>query len=163
MGKSETATASLGIKIRLGDLIEQLNEDNAKLIESMLTDGCIEDENEFYNEVYAGIIDTQERPDVEDVQAFKTYLMTKFTENGSLYKSKRSADPVTKDLSDGCLLEQYLLVPVEEILSTERWGYNRYGTNSSSIDINFSLLVNTEAFKNLKNFSCVFMLTQVSG
>ncbi len=52
MGRCDTATASLGIKILLSDLIDQINKDNFNLIKKMLDDGIIEDSNEYFNEVY---------------------------------------------------------------------------------------------------------------
>jgi len=66
MGKSETASASIGIKILLSDLLEQINETNFTLIKKMLYDGCIEDMNGYYNEAYKIIlghdIDNDELP-----------------------------------------------------------------------------------------------------
>ena len=56
MGKSETALASIGIKILLSDLILQINETNLNLIKKMLYDGCIEDSNGYYNESYINIL-----------------------------------------------------------------------------------------------------------
>ena len=47
MGRSEEATASIGIKILLSDLVEQLNETNMTLIREMLYNGRIEDNNGF--------------------------------------------------------------------------------------------------------------------
>jgi hypothetical protein len=55
MGKSETAAASIGIKILLSDLILQINKTNFNLIKKMLYDGCIEDSNGYYNEAYKEI------------------------------------------------------------------------------------------------------------
>ena len=56
MGRCETATASLGIRILLSDLIEQINKENFNLIKKMLNDGIIEDSNEYFNEVYQKVI-----------------------------------------------------------------------------------------------------------
>jgi hypothetical protein len=57
MGKCDGATASIGIKISLSDLVLQLNETNMDLIIEMLTNGFIEDDNEFLNEEFYGILD----------------------------------------------------------------------------------------------------------
>ena len=51
MGRCDTATASLGIRILLSDLIEQIDENNFDLIKKMLNDGIIEDSNEVYQKV----------------------------------------------------------------------------------------------------------------
>jgi len=56
MGRCETATASIGIKILLSDLILEINENNVTLIKQMLYYGFIEDNNDFFNEIYSRII-----------------------------------------------------------------------------------------------------------
>ena len=164
MGKCETATASLGIKILLSDLILQINKTNFNLIKNMLYTGCIEDSNNYYNESYKKIVgygeDDNELP--EKYLEFKEHLIKEFKINGSYFKSKFTSK-VEPDLTDGCLFEQYLLVPVKSILSTERWGYDRYGTNSMSKPIDFDLSVNIEKYKEIKNFNIIFMIAQHTG
>jgi hypothetical protein len=164
MGKSETATASIGIKILLSDLILQINETNFSLIKKMICNGFIEDDNEFYNEVYKKIVGYNEG----DIQLpnnyleFKNYLTDKFKNNGSYHKSKYSSE-VKPDLSDGCLLDKELLFPIKEILSTERWGYDRYGINAMSRPLDFDLTLDTEMYKEIQNFTIVFILEQNTG
>ena len=136
MGKSETASASIGIKILLSDLILQINE---------ISLGHDEDNDELpqtYNE-------------------FKDYITEQFKTHGSYYKSKFSSK-VEPDLHDGTLFERYLLVPVKDILETERWGYERYGVNSASRPLDFDLSV-VELNQDIKNFSVVFFIKQHSG
>lgn len=161
MGKSETSTASIGIKILVSDLILQINETNFAMIKKMLCKGFIEDDNEFYNEVYKEIVGYNdgdiELPD--NYLEFKNYLIDKFKNNGSYHKSKYSSK-VEPDLSDGCLLDKELLVPIKEILSTERWGYDRHGINAMSRPLDFDLSVNTDEYKEIKNFTIVFILQQ---
>jgi hypothetical protein len=166
MGKCDTATASIGIKILLSDLINQINETNFALIKKMIYDGGIEDRNDYFNEAYKNIIgyasDDNELP--EDYLEFKNYVIEKFKTNGSYYKSKFSSK-VEPDLSRGCLFEKKLLVPIKEIISTERWGYERYGTNSSSCPIDFDLTLNLEEYQkhNIENYTVVFIIKQNSG
>jgi hypothetical protein len=50
MGRSETATASLGIKILLSDLVSQIDETNFDLIKKILEDGFIEDDKKAVDE-----------------------------------------------------------------------------------------------------------------
>ena len=57
MGRCETSTASIGIKILLSELVLQINEKNFNLIKEMLNNGFIEDQNQYFNEVYQIIID----------------------------------------------------------------------------------------------------------
>ena len=163
MGKSETASASIGIKILLSDLILQINETNFDLIKKMIYDGCIEDANGYYNEAYKNIMGYpygEELP--EDYLECKEYLINGFKTKGSYYKSKFSSK-VEPDLHDGSLFERYLLVPVKNILETERWGYERYGINSASRPLDFDLSVDLKEYKEIKNFSIIFMVKQHSG
>ena len=164
MGKSETASASIGIKILLSDLILQINKKNFNLIKKMLYDGCIEDSNGYYNEAYKNIVgygeDDNELP--KTYLKFKDFLINKFKTNGSYFKSKFSSK-VEPDLNNGTLFESYLLVPVKDILETERWGYERYGVNSASRPLDFDLSVDLKKYEDIKNFNVVFFVKQHSG
>ena len=164
MGKSETATASIGLKILLSDLVSQINKTNFNLIKKMLYDGCIEDCNGYYNEVYRNVIGYGEYDNElpEEYSEFRKYLLNEFKSNGSYYKSKFSSK-VEPDLEHGCLLKKELLVPIKEILSTERWGYGRYGTNSASRPLDFDLSLDLKDYKEIKNFSIIFFVKQHSG
>ena len=163
MGKSETASASIGIKILVSDLLSQINKTNFNLIKKMLYDGCIEDSNGYYNEAYKIILghdeDNDELP--QTYNEFKDSVTEQFKLHGSYYKSKFSSK--VPDLSNGTLFERYLLVPVKDILETERWGYERYGVNSTSRPLDFDLAVDLAAYKEIKNFNIIFMVKQHSG
>ena len=162
MGKSDTASASIGIKILLADLISQINETNFTLIKKMLYDGCIEDANDYYNEAYRNIMVYGEDKLPENYLEFNAYITDKFKENGSYYKSKFSRI-VEPDISRGSLFEKYLLVPIKEILETEIWGYERYVINSASRQLDFDLSVSTEEYKEIKNFNIIFFISQNTG
>ena len=166
MGKSETATAAIGIKILLSDLVAQLNVTNFSLIKKMLYDGCIEDANGYCDEVYKKIIGYDDGDIImpETYDTFKDYVTEQFKLNGDYYKSK-STSIVTSDLSHGCLLEKELLVPIKTLLETERWGYERYGINSASRPLDFDLSVNLEEYKknNIEKYKVVFIVKQHSG
>lgn len=138
MGKCETATASIGFKILLSDLILQINEHNFYLIKEILHDGFIEDDNDYFNQSYENII-------------YNNKLPTHFLE----FKEQ-----IIIDL--GVLFHKHLLVPVKRILHTTRWGYDRCGTNSSSIPIDFDLSVNIEKYKEIEKTEIIFILSQSS-
>ena len=163
MGKSETASASIGIKILLSELIEQINKTNFTLIKKMLYDGCIEDSNGYYNEAYKIILghdeDNDELP--QTYNEFKDSVTEQFKLHGSYYKSKFSSK--VPDLSNGTLFERYLLVSVKDILETERWGYERYGVNSASRPLDFDLSVELTKYQDIKNFNVIFFVKQHSG
>lgn len=117
MGKSETAIASIGIKILLSDLVSQINEETISIIKELLGDGFIEDDNEHFNETFENIIWGDDINEYDDFLEFKKYLTDTFVEEN--------------------LFDKYLLFPVKQILMTERYGYDRYGRNGSSKPINF--------------------------
>jgi len=164
MGKCETATSSIGIKILLSELILQINETNFNLIKNMLNMGFIEDENDYFNEVYQDIIDCDEL-DPENISFnyidVKEHLINELKNNGSLIKSKFT-DKVKPTLKYGCLFDKALLVPVKEILTMNRWGYDRYGINGISRPIDFDLYVNIEKYKEIDNIKIVFIERQLA-
>ena len=164
MGRCDEATVSLGIKILLSDLIKQINKDNFDLIKKMLNDGIIEDSNEYFNEVYQKVIGYDDADVIlpDNYLEFKEHLTKEFKNNGSYFKSKQS-NFIEPYLNKGCLYDRHLLVSIKEVISTERWGYSREGTNCASIPIDFDLTVNTEEYKMIKHFSISLILEQKAG
>ena len=113
----------------------------------MLVNGFIEDENDSFNEMYQEIIDCNyldSNNSIVNCLDVKEYLINEFKHNGYL-------------------LEKELLVPVKIILNTDRWGYDRLGTNSVSRDIDFDLSVNIEKYKEIEKIKIVFILEHNSG
>jgi len=160
MGRSEYAKASIGIKILLSDLIQQINKDNWVLIKEMLENGFIEDENEYFNDVYQKI---QNSDQITGNWKKSKKFLTDYCENNGSYFMDRFTGEVESTLENGCLLEKYLLVPIKKILACERWGYERSGTNSMSRPLDFDLSVDTEKYKVLEKFAIAFILEQNSG
>jgi hypothetical protein len=165
MGKCETSTAAIGIKILLSELILQINETNFNVIMEMIKDGFIEDDNDYFNEVYENIIWSKHVVDNTNVFYVKEYLTNEFKTKGSITKYKFGCREDKPTLDNGCLFDKYLLVPVKEILRTNRWGYDRYGTNSSSRPMDFDLSVDIEKYIGIKNIrdKIVFLLVQHSS
>ena len=154
MGRCESAAASIGIKILLSDLVSQINATTMNLIKKMLYDGCIEDSNDDWNRAFEQIIGDDGVE--ENETAFKEYLTSKFTARVGHNKDS--------------LLEQYLLVPLEELVSNDRWGWSREGTNAMSSpledfadDLPNQIAVFKETYKEIKNFTFVFMIKQYAG
>jgi hypothetical protein len=160
MGKCETATASIGIKILLSDLTLQINETNFTLIKELLHSGFIEDDNDYFNEIYSKITLRNKLP--ENYLDLKEYLINEFTNNGSYHKSKGDSI-VIPTLDKGCLLDKALLVPLKDILTMDRWGHNRDGSNCISRPMDFDLSVNIEKYKEIEKTEIVFILGQHSG
>ncbi len=161
MGKCETATASIGIKILLADILSQMNVSNFELIMEMLNVGFIEDENEFFNETFNEMLYICEE-EFSGWSEIKENLIDEFSKTGSLEKNKTN-NKVKYTKTFGRLIDKYLLVPVKNILSTDRWGYDRYGTNSSSRSINFDLSLDTDKYNEITDYEIVFILSQHSG
>jgi hypothetical protein len=160
MGKCETAKASIGIKILVSDLISQLNEDNFELIRNMIEDEdtYIEDENDYFNEAFYNV-KYDYLPDT--YLEFKEYLTKQLKTKGSYHKSRNGEFIPTLD--NGCLWDQYLLVPIKEILQTERWGHDRYGSNGKSRPLDFDLSMHLDEYKDIQKTSTVFLLSNHSG
>jgi hypothetical protein len=161
MGKCETSTASVGIKILLSDLVLQINEKNFDLIKEMLNDGFISDKNENYNDAYTDIIGCTDLP--ENYLEYKEFLEQEFKNKGS-YLHVRNSNKIEPDLRNGCLLEKELLLPIKPVLETQRWGYDRYGRNGSSCPINFMTpSLDMEKYQEIEKYTIVFIIEQYSG
>ena len=124
MGHCDEATVSLGIRILLSDLIEQINDDKFDLIKKMLNDGIIEDSNEVYQKVIG--YDDMDVILPDNYMEFKKHLTKEFKNNGSYYRLKDSSI-IEPCLERGCLYERHLLIPIKEIISNDRGGYSREG------------------------------------
>jgi hypothetical protein len=164
MGKSESSSIYIGIKILISHLIEQLNESNFVLIKKLLQDGFIDYDNGFFNENYIKI---EKEFKIQDIEKFKNNIMNILKTNGDIAKSKFSSE-TKNDLSRGTLYEQTLLIPIERIMKTERWGYDRYGTNGTyrKLDFDIEIIKNKiyDEYKNkINDFEIVMILEQFSG
>ena len=160
MGKCETSNVSIGIKIRLSDLVEQLNLTTYPIIRQLLCGGYVEDENEYFNEVYKKIVgdvddsklpfETEQNDAVQNdaVERIKQMLALAFEQNGSLFKCKYGGGS-RADISQGRLCDKHLLFPILQILETERWGYLRTGTNCNSRSLDFESVETTEMYREI--------------
>ena len=101
MGRDDSSTAYIGLKILLSDLILQMNDSNFNLIKDMLLNGTIEDSNDFYNEVFKKIIN-EDTELSNDCLECKEYLIKLFKQNGTYSKSKFNNE-VKPDLTSGSL------------------------------------------------------------
>lgn len=139
MGRWEAAIASIGIKIKLSDLLVQINEINFNVIKEMLNKGFIEDKNDEHNEVYQEI------------------LVELHNNNNWIEYNQKFRDKA------GRLLVRSLLIPVKEIFKTERYGYERYGFNGCSRPLDFDLTVALDKYQAIENYEIVFILGQNAG
>jgi hypothetical protein len=93
---------------------------------------------------------------------FKDFLEQEFKNKGS-YLHFKTSNKIEPDLSNRCLLEKELLLPIKKILETDRWGYNREGRNCNYRPIDFDLSVDIEKYKEIEKYTIVFILEQYSG
>ena len=175
MGRSDTSTFAIGIKIEIKELIEQITIENIEIIKDILIKGLIDDENGYMNEVYCTIVNEEidflnkidDSSSTIYIEEIKEKLKEIFESNGDLYKSKRSSE-VTKDISK-TLYDSILMMPYKDIISTERWGYSREGTNGISKDIKHLDIeeiekeIKKEYDNNIKNYKICMMIYQQSG
>ena len=98
----------------------------------------------------------------ESVDCPSKGLINEFTNNGSYHKS-HGESIVKPTLDKGCLFDKYLLVPVKRLLSTDRWGYDRDETHSSSRPIDFDLSINTDKYNEIEKTEIVLILSQHAG
>lgn len=160
MGKSETSTASIGIKILLSDLILQINEINFEIIKEILYDGFISDTNNYFNDTYTEVILCNELP--KNYLDLKEFLIKELKRNGSYFHS-RDSNEIKPDLTNGSLFEKELLLPIKKILYTDRHGYNRLGRNGTYRPIDFDLSIDIEKYKDIEKYTIVFIMEQYSG
>ena len=130
----------------------------------------VQDENGCYNTIFEQIIRGEdvkshkidEKFDIFTFEEYKEYLTKNFKLYGDryMYKDGKTEVPEYKEDHLENLYNQILIIPLKEILWTERWGYNRYGTNGTSCDFDISDLTkkSEEVHKmasdmSLKNFS----------
>lgn len=160
MGKCESCTVSVGIKFLLSDLVLQINETNVDLIKEILNDGFISDENEHYNDAYSDIVWFNDLP--ENYLELKTFLEQEFKNNGS-YLHVRNSNKIEPDVRNGCLWERELLLPINNILESSRWG-DRLGRNGSySPIVHHSPPLDMEKYKEIEKYTIVFIIEQYSG
>ena len=121
MGKSSTASAAIGFRVQLSELIELFCEENFDQMKNIFDVVIIEDENDFLNGEYSCVTEVL----YEQTNEYKTNKITFIDLKNMLISESKSRE----------IYKSFALVPTHIILNTERWGYTREGTNASSRDI----------------------------
>ncbi len=169
MGRTEYATASIGVEICIKHLLTALTKDNYEAIrkEILTAYAHIDDPGDDYNDIYLGIVqgenlETNEDIDIDGLnyEEYKTHMITmcqyKFDSNWGTSVS---------------LYSQTLLVPHHRLARTERHGYNRDGTNATSsiLDVSKLQTVKEEIDDKMKQlklddsiYDVVFIVSQYS-
>lgn len=112
MSRYESACVSLGFKIQVSKLINQINEDNFGLIKNLMGEGFIEDSNGYANKFFKYIIENEQLP--EQSYKFKKYIKAKFnnpkiesdaesekySDSDSIIELEKESDPYYDSCSD---------------------------------------------------------------
>jgi hypothetical protein len=183
MEKTEISTLSIGIKIKIKELIDAMTELNYKEIRShFFTDkSIIEDNNSHYNLIYDSIVNgidiIYENDYIEYINTtdfnfseYKEYLVNNFKKFGYDTKNENEKCKIYENKDNkNSLYNQILLIPYNNLLSTERWGNSREGINglSCKMDIvelnNISNIVNKKMeYLKISNYLIVFIVFQDS-
>lgn len=154
MGRCESASVSVGMKIKLSDLISYITKKNLKFCQDILQGGVIEDCNGELNSMYENIMNQDDHLELP-FEEYKEWVTTQL---------KNSLIPYDPSQS---LYDRYLLYGTKSLLETSRWGYGREGTNSSSTDmlkIQKSIRKDlSQRYKRIPNSQYVFILYQSSS
>ncbi len=146
--KTESVNISIGYKIKVSEIIDKLDESTFEICKIFLHSGRIEDEKSSLNSTYLFIIQNNKNNDVE---SYKAYLETYFPR---------------ENITNISLHEQFLLIPIYEILNMSRKGYDRYGINTKSINLHeiknlFDPKINNETMKDFEYE--IVMITELSS
>lgn len=152
MGRCETAGVWVGFCMLLVDLLNQMNAENVKDVYNIMSCGVIEDMYHTQNDEYQTIID----------EVYANYDI--------------NHNPNAKSIIEECRTQfarhnlQEVTIPIIEILSTERYGYNRDGTNANcrSLVPNMFEFERSNVYQRYKpflppNYQVVLMVIQKSG
>jgi len=163
MGRCEFSKCSVGLRIKLRKLVEQMSENNVEMIHKLMNKGFIDDSNGFKDEVFREVLHGV--GDWKNCDEAKDYLLETLGKRGDKSKSRYS-NKVEENLAEGTLLEQSLLCHVVELIQTDRWGYEREGTNGTFAELPNIAEAEKEvqkAYKGLERFKVVLVLQQHSG
>ena len=148
MGKSETASVSIGINIRIKDVLDAMDKDNYEEIRNYLftDDALIQDGNGCYTNTYLGIVggchpETNKYVNIKKLgyKKYKEYLINLFKKYGDVNHHMYDYKYYEEDDIEN-LYHSNLLVPHFSLVETERWGYYREGTNGNSSDLDIPQL-----------------------
>lgn len=117
MEKKESIFISIGYKIKIEEILEKLNENTFELCKLFFKYGRIEDEKSSLNNTYFFLIQNNKSTDYE---SYKQYMIKHFTNKNNLNQS---------------LSDNFLLIPIYEILQMNRKDYQIFGINTKSINL----------------------------
>jgi hypothetical protein len=157
MGFSVNSTVSLGVKVKLVDFIDQIQESNIDQMKKVMENGFIEDENDVYSGIFMRMRMRHEKENWEemkenlkrDVMSYDVYINHKV---GKKIKTERKM-----------LGELMYLIPEVEMMNMTQWGSEeRVNGKSRSLDIDFEKVKEEirEKYAFLGDIEVVMMIRQ---
>jgi hypothetical protein len=144
------ATASIGIQIKLFDLLSQINESNWERIRTLMTANPIIDSNKDDNNDYWAILNNT--------------LWDDDKERGPcIFKDKPALEMrelLMGKFHDNELLDKYWLYPIRDIVTTEIRSLRDEGDSGTFAPIPTASAADLEPYKDLKNITVVLILAQ---
>lgn len=182
MGRCEEATLSIGVSVAIKDLLDLMTEENYKEFRKLFfgENSIINDSNSSYSSMYNSIVSGETIGDDDnyvdlscyEYKEYKQHLLVNFKLYGDILLSKYESSQINiyKEDDKNNLYHQTLIVPFNKIISTERWGYSRDGTNGTCCNVDiiklneFSAKIKETMTKlNIDKYSIDFILTQHAG
>ncbi len=144
MGRSESAHTFVGYRVLIKKLLENIHDEESLIYAYDIladSDVFLADDNDNDNNTFLNLVDNLEMGDSWELN--KEMLLEKM----------------------GDLLHHQLLVPVIELASTTRWGYNREGVNGSYeiVSDDFNEWLNELRAKCPADHTVVWMVKQSGG
>jgi hypothetical protein len=177
MGRTESVSLNLGVKIKIKDLLEVIDEDNHESIRDdfFKEESLIDDENGFYHgtlvqiaDGYVGQTDYID-PEELDHKEYKKHMIKVCKSYGDSAYNNCGAFPCEEDDPKN-LYHQYLLVPFYEFVENKRHGHHREGSNGASCEVDLEELDRLtkkihEKMKKLKieKYKVTFNICQYGG
>ncbi len=157
MGFSVNSTVSLGVKVKLIDFIDQIQELNVDQMKKVMENGFIEDENDVYSGILMKMIQKHER---ENWEVMKENLKRDVM-SYDVYIDKKVGKKIKREMKR--LGELMYLIPEVEMMNMTQWGSEeRVNGKSRSLDIDFNKLKEEIGMKYafLPNVEVVMMICQ---
>ncbi len=157
MGFSVNSTVSLGVKVKLIDFLDQIQESNMDQMKKVMENGFIEDENDVYSGILMKMIQKHEK---ENWDMMKENLKRDVM-SYDVYIDKKVGKKIKREMKR--LGELMYLIPEVEMMNMTQWGSEeRVNGKSRSLDIDFDKLKEEIGMKYafLPNVEVVMMICQ---
>lgn len=157
MGFSVNSSVSLGVKVKLIDFLDQIQESNVDQMKKVMENGFIEDENDVYSGILMKMIQKHEK---ENWEVMKENLKRDVM-GYDVYIDKKVGKKIKREIMR--LGELMYLIPEVDMMDMTQWGSEeRVNGKSRSLDIDFNKLKEEirDKYAFLSNIEVVMMIQQ---